>query len=135
MGLEVTCNFRLYLKKGPASVTQSWKHWIFTNNYGCLHIGVPYNTGFGWNRPNIKAQCSLFIYSWQCVLLYYDIIFRKPLILSTFRNPKNINLSLSHTVGLMLVYNTGWLQYNLTWFASFLHVYYGYPPHPPTQTP
>ena len=31
--LEVTCNFRLYLKKGRTGVKPSWKHWIFRNNY------------------------------------------------------------------------------------------------------
>ena len=61
LSLEVTCDFRLYLKIGRTSVKPSWKHWIFTSNYRCLNTGgVPYNTVNGWNRPNVKAQCSLF---------------------------------------------------------------------------
>jgi len=36
---------------------------MFTSNYCCLHTGVPYNTAFGWNRPYVKAQCSLFTYN------------------------------------------------------------------------
>jgi len=38
---RLTCNFRLYLKKGWTSI------------YHCLHTGVPYNTAYGWNRPNV----------------------------------------------------------------------------------
>jgi len=60
--LDVTCNFRLYLKLGRTSVKPSWKHWIFTSNNSCLHTGVPYNSAYSWNRPNVKAQCSLFTY-------------------------------------------------------------------------
>jgi len=36
---------------------------MFTSNYRCLHTGVPYNTAYGWNRPNGKAQSSLFTYT------------------------------------------------------------------------
>ena len=28
-----------------------------------LHTRVPYNNAYGWNRPNIKAQSSLFTYN------------------------------------------------------------------------
>ena len=41
----------------------SWNHWIFMSNYSCLHTWVPYNTAYGWNRPNVNAQCSLFTYT------------------------------------------------------------------------
>ena len=44
LSLEVTCNFRLYLKIGWTSVKPSWKHRLFTSNYRCLHTGVPYIT-------------------------------------------------------------------------------------------
>ena len=47
------------------SIEPSWKHWIFTSNYRCPHTGVPYNTVYGWNRPSVKAQCSLFTYKLQ----------------------------------------------------------------------
>ena len=63
MSREVTCYFRLNLKIGRTSVKPSWKHWIFTGKYHCLHTGVPYNRPYGWNRPNVKAQCSLFTFS------------------------------------------------------------------------
>ena len=63
LSLEVTCNFRLYFKKGQTSVKLSWKNWIITSNYHCLHTWVPSNNGYGWNMPNVKAQCSLFIYT------------------------------------------------------------------------
>ena len=36
---------------------------MFTSNYRYLHTGVPYNTAYGWNMPNVKAQCSPFTYS------------------------------------------------------------------------
>jgi len=28
-----------------------------------VHTRVLYNTAYGWNRPILKAQCSLFTYS------------------------------------------------------------------------
>ena len=67
---NVTCNMRLYLKIGPMSVKPRWKHWILTSNDCCLHTGVPYNTAYGWNRPNVNTvQCSLFTYTWIDVYL------------------------------------------------------------------
>jgi len=45
LSLEVTCNFKLYLRIGRTSVKPSWKIWIFMINYRCLHTGVPSNTG------------------------------------------------------------------------------------------
>jgi len=69
---EVTCNFRLYFKLGRTSVNPSWTNWIFTSNYRCPHTGVPYNTAYGWNRPNFKAQCSLFTYT--CALIQNQFI-------------------------------------------------------------
>ena len=59
----VTCNVRLYLKKGQASAKPCWKHQIFTSNYRCLHTWLPNNTAFGWDRQTVKAQCSLFTYT------------------------------------------------------------------------
>ena len=61
MSLVVTCNFRLYLEIGQTSVKPSWKNWIFTSSYCCLHTCVPSNTDYVWNRPNVKAQCSLLL--------------------------------------------------------------------------
>jgi len=74
LNLEVTCNYRLNLKMGQTSVKPSWKHRLFTSNYHCLHTGVPYKTAYGWNRPNVKAQCSLFTYT-NCIhfLLFFDM--------------------------------------------------------------
>ena len=48
---------------GWTSVKTSWKHWISTSNYLCLHTGVPLNTDYGWIRPYVKAQCSMFTYN------------------------------------------------------------------------
>ena len=36
----VTCNLD-YRKIGRTSVKSSWKHWLSTSNYRCLHTGVP----------------------------------------------------------------------------------------------
>jgi len=63
LSLEVTCNFRLNLNIGQTSVKPSWKHWIFTGKYSCLHTEVPYNRPYGWNRPNVEAQCWLLTYN------------------------------------------------------------------------
>ena len=68
MSLQVTYKFRIFLKIGLTSVEPSWKHWLFTSNYRCLHTEVPYNTVHGWNRLNVKAQCSLFTYNWLFLL-------------------------------------------------------------------
>jgi len=59
---EVTCKYSLYLKLWQTSVKLSWKHWLFTSKYRCLHRG-PFNTTYGWNRPSGNAQCSLFTYN------------------------------------------------------------------------
>ena len=52
-----------YLKIGHRSVKPGWKHWIFTSNYRFLHTWVPYNTAYGWHRPNAEVQFSLFTYT------------------------------------------------------------------------
>ena len=66
------------------SVKPCWKHWLFTSNYGCLHTGVPYNTACGWNRPNVKAQCSLFTYT---------------NISCWFRHEQNVNIKVEYYIG------------------------------------
>ena len=38
------------------------------NLVGCPHKRVRYDIAFGWNRPNVKAQCLLFTYTW----LFYN---------------------------------------------------------------
>ena len=58
---EVTCNFTLNLKIGRTSVNQVESNEYSRSNYHCLDTEVPNNTVYGWNRPNVKAQCSLFI--------------------------------------------------------------------------
>ena len=66
-----TCHYNKYinktttLKQGEQVLKPELKalH-IFTSNYRCLHTGVPYNTG--WNKPHVKAQCSLFTYICTC---------------------------------------------------------------------
>ena len=60
---EVTCNFRLYLKKGRQVLIQVESSdysqattLIYTQEYP---ISLPYD----WNRPNVNAQCPLFTYT------------------------------------------------------------------------
>ena len=71
---ELACKFRLYLEIGWTSVKPHWKHCIFASNYHCLHTGVPYNTVCGWNRLNVKAQCTLFTYKELLFLICIRVV-------------------------------------------------------------
>ena len=65
LSLEVTCNVKLHLKIGRTSVKvlNRVESTVFSrSNYRCLHTGVPFNTAYGWNKSNVKAQWSLFTY-------------------------------------------------------------------------
>jgi len=60
------------LKILDSTLTKRGQERILTRNYRCLHTWVPYHTGYGWNRPTFKAQCSLFTFSstLYTILLY-----------------------------------------------------------------
>ena len=78
--LEVTCNFRLYVKIGRTSVKPSWKHWISTSKATAIVFKHEYSITLAMDglsqmsRLNagslpIAEKCVEFVH----VLSYLDI--------------------------------------------------------------